>query len=105
MWAQLIRTRLAEGRGDEDLLRLEDELRAMEKPGNGWLRTTMSRDQNDPSELYILVLFESEEVARAREQDPERVAGMQNARELMSEIFASPPQFVDLIVVNESHGD
>jgi hypothetical protein len=105
MWAQLIRTRLADGKGDEDLLELEDVLREMEEPGSGWVRTTMSRDQNDPSALYIFVLFESEEAARAREQDPSRIEGMQRAREIMGEIFATPPEFVDLLVVNEAHNE
>jgi hypothetical protein len=28
------------------------------------------RDQKDPAALYMLVVFESEETARTREQDP-----------------------------------
>ncbi len=30
------------------------------------------RDQNDPDWIYLLVVFESKEKARAREQDPRR---------------------------------
>ena len=105
MWAQLIRTRLAEGRGDEDLERLEDAVRTLETPGNGWLRTTMGRDQADPNECYIFVLFESEDAARAREQAPGRDEAMGPARAIMAEIFEGPPQFVDLTVVSEAHAD
>lgn len=105
MWGQLIRTRLAEAKGDDDLRSLEDEFRALETPGSGWIRTTMTRDQADPSELYIFVVFESEEAARAREQDPARIEGMARARELMAEVFAGPPEFVDLLVVSEAHNE
>jgi len=47
-------------------------------------------------------MFESEEKARARENDPRRVEGLQVARETMAEIFAEPPVFVDLVVVEET---
>jgi len=105
MWAQLIRARLAEGKSDEDLLRLEDAVRATEAAGSGWIRTTMSRDQNDPDECYIFVLFESEEAARAREQAPGREEEMAPARAMMAELFDGPPQFVDMVVVSEAHAD
>ena len=59
------------------------------------------RDQNDPSRVYTLVLFESEEKARAREQDERRQEGLTAARATMAEIFDGPPEFVDLTVVND----
>ena len=51
--------------------------------------------------LYTLVLFESEEKARAREQDERRQGGLEAARATMAEIFDGPPEFVDLTVVND----
>lgn len=101
MWAQLITTRLKPGR-EKDLLRLYEQLRAAEQPGTGLVRSTAMQDQKDPSRVYMLVVFESEEKARARENDPRRQEGLQTARAIMTEIFDEPPQFVDLVVVDET---
>jgi hypothetical protein len=59
------------------------------------------RDQNDPARVYMLVVFESEEKARARENDPRREEGLQAARAKMAEIVDGAPEFVDLTVVDE----
>jgi quinol monooxygenase YgiN len=98
MWAQLITTRLKPGRED-DLPRLTAELEAVEQPGSGLLRSTALRDQKDPSRVLLLVVFESEQKARAREQDPRRQEGLGKARAIMAEIFDGPPEFADLAVV------
>ena len=100
MWAQLITTRLKPGR-EEDLPSLVEQLRAVEQPGSGLVRSTAMRDQHDPSRVYMLVVFESEEKARAREGDPRREEGLQAARATMAEIFDGPQEFVDLTVVDE----
>jgi quinol monooxygenase YgiN len=100
MWAQLITTRLKPGK-EVDLPKLVEQLRAVEQPGSGLLRSTAMRDQNDPSRVYMMVVFESQEKARARENDPRRQEGLQGARETMMEIFNGAPQFVDLTVVDE----
>ena len=100
MWGQLITTRLKPGRED-DLAGLIEQLRAAEQPDSGLLRSTAMRDQNDPSRVYMLVLFESEEKARARENDPRRDEWLQAARATMAEIFDGPPEFVDLTVVDD----
>jgi len=100
MWAQLIATRLKPGR-EQDLPKLIEQLQAVEQPGSGLLRSTAMRDQNDPSKVYMLVVFESEESARAREQDERRQEGLKAARATMAEIFDGPPEFVDLTVVEE----
>jgi hypothetical protein len=60
------------------------------------------RDQRDPSRLYTLVVFESEEAARARENDPRRQEGLLAARATMADIFETPPEFTDLTVVEET---
>jgi quinol monooxygenase YgiN len=100
MWAQLIKTRLKPGM-EEGLTRLIEQLRAVEQPGSGLLRSTAMRDQNDPSVVFMFVAFESEEKARARENDPRRTEGLQAARNTMAEIFEGSPEFVDLTVVAE----
>ncbi len=100
MWAQLITTRLKPGR-EGDLPRLEDALRKVEQPGSGLIRSLLMRDEKDPRQAYMLVVFESQEKARARESDPRRQEGLQTARALMAEIFDGPPEFVDLTVVEE----
>jgi quinol monooxygenase YgiN len=100
MWAQLITTRLKAGH-EEDLPRLIEQLRAVEQPGSGLVRSTAMRAQDDPSRVYLMVVFESEEKARARENDPRREEGLQAARATMAEIFEGAPEFVDLTVVDE----
>jgi hypothetical protein len=77
-------------------------LRAVEQPGSGLLRSTAMRDQKDPSQVYMLVVFESEERARARENDQRRQEGLQAVRATMAEIFDGAPEFVDLTVVEET---
>ena len=69
--------------------------------GSGLIRSFMMQDQKDPSRAYMLVVFESEEKARARENDPRRQEGLQAARAIMAEIFDGPPEFVDVTVVEE----
>jgi hypothetical protein len=80
---------------------LEEELRKIEQPGSGLLRSIVMQDQNDPRQAYMLVVFESEEKARARESDPRRQDNMHAARAVMAEIFDGAPEFVDLTVVDE----
>ena len=101
MWAQLITARLKPGK-EGDLPGLYERLRAAEAPGSGLLRTTVARDQKDPSRIYNLVLLESEEKARAREQDPGRQAALEGIRATMAEIFEGPPEFVDLEVLEDT---
>jgi len=101
MWAQLITTRLKPGRED-DLPVLLEQLRTVEQPGSGLVRSTAMRDQNDPSRVYMLVVFESEEKARARENDPRRKEALQTARATMAEVFDDNWEFVDLTVVSET---
>jgi antibiotic biosynthesis monooxygenase (ABM) superfamily enzyme len=100
MWAQMISMKVKPGK-EEDLPRVYDGLRATERPGSGLIRSTACRDQNDPSRVYHLVIFESEEKARAREQDPERQKDLEPVRALMADIFEGPPEFVDLVVMED----
>jgi quinol monooxygenase YgiN len=97
MWAQLIRTKLKAGQEDA-LNGLMQQFQAAEEPGSGLIRSIAMRDQNDPTAVYMLVLFESEELARARESAPDREERLAGARAMMAEIFDAPPEFVDLHV-------
>jgi quinol monooxygenase YgiN len=101
MWAQLIKTRVKPG-NDDRVKELLEQLRSIEQPDSGLLRSTAMLDQNDPSVLYLMVVFENEERARAREQDPRRAEGLQAARALMEEILDGSREFVDLDVLEET---
>jgi quinol monooxygenase YgiN len=100
MWAQLITTRLKPGK-EGDLQGLTEQVRALEQAGTGLVRSTVMRDQNDPSRVYMLIVFESEEKARERESDPRRQEGMQAVMATMAELFDGAREFVDLTVVDE----
>ncbi len=100
MWMQIIKTRLKPGK-ETELAGLADQLRAIEQPGSGLLRTTVARDQKDPSVVYTIVAFESEAKARERESDPRRLEGLEGVRATMAQVFDGPPEFVDLDVVVE----
>ena len=100
MWAQLITTRLKPGHED-DLPLVAEELKKIEEAGSGLIRSISMKDQKDPGKVCMLVVFESEEKARARESDPRRQEGLQKVRAMMAEIFDGAPEFVDLTVVEE----
>ena len=74
MWAQLVSARVDSER-DAELRALLEQLKSIEQPGSGWVRSTMMRDQSDPEKVLLLVVFEDEEKARAREADPRREEG------------------------------
>jgi hypothetical protein len=95
MWAQLIQMKLKPGKDIEEMAK---EIQAAEQPGSGLVRSLMMRDQADPSRIYTLVIFESEEQARAREADPRRAERLDAARSIMADIFEGPPEFTDLVV-------
>jgi heme-degrading monooxygenase HmoA len=101
MWAQLITMRLKNG-GEGGLPNVMEQLRNIEQPGSGLVRSSVFRDQNDPSRVMTLVVFESEEHARAREADPRRQEGLESIRSAMAEVFEGSPEFVDLDVVEET---
>ena len=103
MWIQIIKTRLKPG-NEADLMALTDQLKAIEQPNSGLVRSTAARDQNDPNTVYMIVTFESEAKARAREQDERRQEGLQAVRQTMARIFDGPPEFLDLEVIAEHSG-
>jgi quinol monooxygenase YgiN len=103
MWIQIIKTRLKAGK-EAELTALMDQLKAIEQPGSGLIRSTATRDQKDPNVIYMIVTFESEEKARAREQDERRQEGLQSVRQTMAEIFDGDREFIDLDVIAEHAG-
>ncbi len=98
MWAQLIKVRLKPGK---DLAEAAMHLRAAEQPGSGLVREMLMRDQKDPDQAYILAVFESEEKARAREQDPRREEGLKTVRALLADALAGPPEFTNLVITDD----
>jgi len=100
MWAQLITMRLKPDK-HEALPELMQQLRATEQPGSGLLQSITMQDQHDPTRVFTLVVFDSEQSARERENDPRRAAGLQQVRATMADMFDGPPEFVDLVVVND----
>ena len=101
MWAQLMRWQLKPGKNTAGL---REQLQALEQPGSGLLRTMVMQDQKNPDQFFTLIVFESEEKARARERDPRREEGLQALRALLADKLANPPEFTDLAVVEEWTG-
>jgi quinol monooxygenase YgiN len=99
MWAQIIKVRVKPGKEDE-LRRIMEQVRAIEQPDSGLLRSTMMRDKKDPHTFYTMIVVESEEKARARERDPRR-QGVQGLQAQLAEALDGPPEFIDLEVVDE----
>jgi hypothetical protein len=49
----------------------------------------------------MLVVFEDEAKARARESDPRRQDALAEIRSTMAVVFDGAPEFVDLTVIND----
>jgi hypothetical protein len=78
-----------------------EQLRATEQPESGLLRELVMRDQRDPTAIYVLAVFGSEEKARAREGDPRRRDGLQKLNAMVAEVLVAPPEFVELEVLDQ----
>jgi heme-degrading monooxygenase HmoA len=100
MWAQLSTVRVNEGEIDTVRTAME-QLRTFEQPDSGLLRTIVMQDQKDPARVFVLVVFESEEKARARENDPRRHEGVQALRASLAEVLQAAPEYTDMIVVSD----
>jgi len=100
MWAQLITMRVKQG--SEDLVPLlVEQLWATEQLNSGLVRSTAMHDQQDPSRFRMMVVFENEAKARARENDPRREAGLEAVRATMAKVFEGPPEYLALTVLGE----
>jgi len=98
MWAQLQKVSTKPER-EAELLDIFAQLRALEQADSGLVQTMVMRSQADPTLVYVLVVFESEEKAREREQDPLRQQGLEHIRAAMGDVLDRPPEFFDLNVL------
>jgi heme-degrading monooxygenase HmoA len=100
MWAQLQKVS-TKPEGEAELLDVFEQLRAIEQADSGLLKTMVMRSQADPTLVYVLVVFDSEEKARAREQDPRRQQGLERIRTALGDVLDGPPEFFDLNVLRD----
>jgi hypothetical protein len=98
MWAQLQKIR-TQPEKEAELLDVLEQLKALEQADSGLVKTMAMRSQSDPSLAFVLVVFDSEEKARAREQDPRRQQGLEGIRAAMGGVLDGPPEFFDLDVL------
>ncbi|QNN53229.1 antibiotic biosynthesis monooxygenase [Nocardioides mesophilus] len=101
MWAQVQRVSTDPER-EAEVLEIFEQLRAIEQEDSGLLQTLVMRSQKDPTEVFVVVVFESEEKARAREEDPRRQEPLQRIRAAMGDVLNGPPDFFDCDVLVNS---
>lgn len=101
MWAQIQRVSTNPER-EAELLKIFEQLRAIEQDGSGLVQTLVMRSQKDPTEVFVVVVFESEEKARAREEDPRRQEPLQRIRGALGNVLNGPPEFFDCNVLLNS---
>jgi heme-degrading monooxygenase HmoA len=98
MWAQIQRVSTNPER-EAEVLDVFEQLRAIEQEDSGLLQTLVMRSQRDPTEVFVVVVFESEDKARAREEDPRRQETLQRVRAAMGGVLNGPPEFFDCNVL------
>jgi heme-degrading monooxygenase HmoA len=92
MWAQLIKSRAKPGK-EEEVRNLPREFEA-QGGTPPFVQIFTCTNQNDPSEHYTFVVFESEAAARQNERSPEQAQRVERFRE----VYEGEPEFVDLNV-------
>jgi heme-degrading monooxygenase HmoA len=98
MWAQVQRVSTDPER-EADVLEVFEQLHGIEQEDSGLLQTLVMRSRKDPAEVFVVVVFESEEKARAREDDPRRQEPLQRIRAAMGDVLNGPPEFFDCDVL------
>ena len=98
MWAQMQRVRTDPDK-EAQVLEIFEQLRSIEQEDSGLLQTLVMRSQADPAEVFVVVVFESEEKARARDKDPRRQEPLQRIRASMGDVLDGPPEFFDCNVL------
>lgn len=94
MWAQIVKVRLKAGvERERDEIREEMKSRISRRPG--LVRSVWMQNQADPQEYYTLIIFESEEQARAGESELEADPIFQRMRSLGEGM----PEYVNLDVL------
>jgi quinol monooxygenase YgiN len=100
VWAQLQKVSTTPDK-EAELLDVFEQLHAIEQADSGLMKTMVMRSQADPTLVFVLAVFDSEEKARTREQDPRRQQGLQRIRAAMGDILDGPPEFFDLNVLRD----
>ena len=98
MWAQMQRVSTNPEK-EAEVLDIFEQLRAIEQEDSGLLQTLVMRSQKDPTEVFVVVVFESEEKARSRDADPRRQESLQRIRAAMGDVLNGPPEFFDCDVL------
>jgi heme-degrading monooxygenase HmoA len=98
MWAQMQRVS-TNPESEAEVLEIFEQLLAIEQEDSGLLQTLVMRSQADPTEVFVVVVFESEEKARARDKDPRRQEALERIRGAMGEVLNGPPEFFDCDVL------
>jgi heme-degrading monooxygenase HmoA len=96
MWAQIIKARL-KSNAEAEMMQLMNEIEG-ETARSPFVGSIVLQNQSDPSEYHTVVLFESEEAARANENTPEQQQRVQRIKAL----YEGPPEFVNCNVVHET---
>ena len=98
MWAQMQRVS-TDPEKEPQVLEIFEQLRAIEQEDSGLLQTLVLRSQADLTEVFVVVVFESEEKARTRDKDPRRQEPLQRIRASMGAVLNGPPEFFDCDVM------
>lgn len=98
MWAQVQRISSPPDK-EGQLLQVFEQLGGIEQEDSGLLQTLVMRSRTDPIQAFVVVVFESEEKARAREADPRRQEALQGIRAAMGDVLDGPPEFFDCDVL------
>lgn len=99
MWAQLVKFRVKAGSEAAVEALDRDWIEQVGRtPGSGWVKTISLSNRNDHGECYELVIFESEEKARASETS----SAHQEILPRMAELAEGEPEFIDLDVRMEA---
>ena len=98
MWAQVQRISSPPDK-EGQLLQVFEQLGGIEQEDSGLLKTLVMRSRTDPNQAFVVVVFESEEKARAREADPRRQEALQGIRAAMGDVLDGPPEFFDCDVL------
>ncbi len=96
MWAQIIKSRLKPN-AEPEMMKLMEEIEG-ETTRSPFVGSIVLQNQNDPSEYHTVVIFESEEAARANENTPEQ----QDRVQRIQAMYEGQPEFVDCRVVRDS---
>ena len=94
MWAQIVKSRMKPG-VEGDIAEVREQIRSRISQRPGLVRSFWMRNQRDPQEYYTLVVFESEEQARAGERELDQDPVFQRVRDLGE----GTPEFIDLEVI------